>query len=140
MTNPASGEKIECSEELRDKIFEYLPPQARAATGGVEVRFWPHNHGEMMLRLTFEPSDRLLDLDATEEIYGPDEKISGSYVRGAELDATTGEILGYGEYITTKEHKPFKGRKDWDLIEAENDATQFDQGRLDFLLNLFDNI
>ena len=52
MTNPDA--EITHSPELRDKIFEHLPAKARRSLMGVEVKFWPTNHGEMVLCLKYE--------------------------------------------------------------------------------------
>ena len=74
--------EIKVCPELRDKIFEYLPSQAKSTLMGVEVKFWPNNHGEMELRIGYDATDSLLDIDAIESIYGPDDRITGEFVRG----------------------------------------------------------
>lgn len=138
MTNPnidPSYPEITSCPELRDKIFDHLPPQSRATLMGVEVKFWPNNHGEMELHLKYDPTDRLLDIDATEAIYGPDNKVTGSLARGCELDSETGEVLAYSEYIVGS---GLSTPIDNDLIAAETDMASFDIQKRNFFLRLFD--
>jgi hypothetical protein len=138
MSNPNAdpvNPEIKVCPELKDKIFDHLSPQARAALMGVEVKFWPNNHEEMELRLKYDPTDNILDIDATEAIYGPDEKITGSFVRGCELNSETGEVHAYVEHMVAPGTLP---PIDYSLVAAENDANRFDAEKLNFLMRLFD--
>lgn len=140
MSNPNAdpvNPEIKVCPELRDKIFEYLPPQARNTLRGVEVKFWPNHHGEMELHLTYDPTDNVLDIDAVEGIYGPSEKLTGSLVKGCELDSETGEVHAYGEHMVSP---GMVTPVDPTLAAAENDATRFDTDKLSFLLKLFDRL
>ena len=126
------------SEILRDKIFEHLPVQARKTLMGVRVTYWPNHAGEMVLELEYDALDSLLDIEAREGIYGPDEKLTGHYVRGCELDANTAKIHAYSEIMETADTttRPI----DDSIIDAEMDATRFDENKLRFFLNLFENL
>lgn len=136
MTNLGSPE-IRFCPQLRDKIFAHLPPQAKSALLGVEVKFWPNNHGEMELKLKYDPTDNLLDIDATEGVYGPDGKLSGSIVKGCELHSETAEVHAYVEQmVASGGDQPL----DAPLEDVMTDMTRFDTGKLNFLLNLFDSL
>lgn len=126
------------SEALRDKIFEHLPPQARAALMGVEVKFWPNEHGEMELDLRYDPTNNVLDIDATEGVYGEDEKITGYLVKGCELDPETGEVHAYTEGMAAEKstQRPLQPV----LVDSERDALRFTQTKEAFLLSLFDKL
>ena len=129
--------KITHSEILRDKIFEHLPSQARNTLMGVKVTYWPNCEGEMVLELEFDALDSLLDIEAREGVYGPDDKLAGHYVRGCELDANTGEIHAYTEEMeTTGSPIPL----DEASTAAERDTLKFDEIKLNFFLNLFESL
>ncbi len=130
--------EITVSEILRDRIFEHLPPQAKFVSDGVAVKFWPNNHGEMELKLAYSPADHLLDIDAEEGIYGPDERLTGKHIRGCELDSVTGRIIVYVEYMETgtDEREPF----DKKMVDAERDLLRFNENKLIFFLKLFESL
>ena len=129
--------EIKFCPELRDKIFEYLPAQARITLMGVEVKYWPNNHGEMELHLKYYPTDGMLDLDATEGIYGPDKTLTGSLVRGCEIDSETGQVHAYVEHMVSKGTTNPIG---YHLVRAEQDVNTFDATKLEFLMRLFDSL
>ncbi len=133
------------SEALRDKIFEYLPSQARKSLLGVEVKFWPSDHGEMELKLYYDPTDNLLDIDAIEGVYGgsrggsdPQARITGYIVKGCELDSETGEVHAYSE--GSLDANKFAAPTHKALLDAEKDVWTFTPTAEQFLLGLFDSI
>lgn len=105
---------------------------------GVEVKLWPIYPGEMELQLTYDPAGSLLLIVATEGIYGPEGKLTGSLVRDCELDSETGEVHdGFAEHMVAPGNVlPL----DASLTDLEKDSTCFDANKRDFFLNLFEGL
>lgn len=130
--------EITYSDALRDKIFEHMPRQTRQHFVPVEVKFWPSNHGVIELQLAYDSILNSLRIRADESIEGPDEKLTGLYVRSCGLNATTAQILTYKESMFA-EYDPALPINP-SLVEAEINTVRFNPDKHDFLLGLFDNL
>lgn len=143
MTDPnqdPSGQEIRACPELRDRIFEHMPPQAKSALHGVAVTFFPQIHGEMELTLRYNPTDNLLEVESREGVYGPNDEFTGRIVKNCELRSTTGEISTYTEHMEPEGAESGGARLGMRLAVAENDATKFDTPKLNFFMSLFESI